>query len=277
MSGKLDGKVAVITGGVSGIGLASVELFIQEGAHVAVGDIQDELGNKLSAKHHDKLLYLHTNVAEDAAIGTLVQSAVDRFGRLDVMFNNAGAAADRSPIIDLTPEGFDQNLGLLTRSVMSGHKYAARQFKKQGSGGSIITTASGAALQGGWGSAGYTIAKHAVIGVMRQATAEFGPFGIRSNVICPGIIMTPIWANSFGIPKERIEEFEEFLAKRLAHIQPVGRVGRPKDIAEAALFLASDSSEFITGVVLPVDGGSYAVVLGTFVADVVQAAKDFLG
>jgi NAD(P)-dependent dehydrogenase (short-subunit alcohol dehydrogenase family) len=177
----------------------------------------------------------------------------------------------------MTPEGLERTLALFTGSVVSGHKYAARQFRKQDTGGSIITTASGAALQGGLTSAGYTIAKHAVVGVIRQATAEFARFGIRSNVICPGIIMTPIWADGFGIPKERSAEFEEFLAKRLAHNQPAGRVGRPKDIAEAALFLASDSSAFITGVVLPVDGGAYAVALGTFAADIVQAAKDFQG
>ena len=185
MAGKLDGKVAVITGGASGIGLASVELFVAEGARVVVGDIQDDLGAALQASFPRDVLYRRCDIMDDAAIGALVGAAVHRFGKLDVMFNNAGAGGDFSPMIDLTPTGLDKTLALLTRSVLSGHTHAARQFRSQGSGGSIITNASAAALEGGWSAAAYTIAKHAVLGIVRQATAEFGPLGIRSNAICP--------------------------------------------------------------------------------------------
>ncbi|HEY9499800.1 MAG TPA: SDR family oxidoreductase [Terrimesophilobacter sp.] len=272
---KLTDKVAIITGGTSGIGLASVELFVAEGAKVVVADIQDDLGAALEKKHDGKVLYVHTDVTDDAAVEALVAAAVDKFGKLDVIFNNAGAAGDPAAMVDLTAEGFDRTLALLARSVASGHKHAARQFQKQGTGGSIISTASAAGLQGGWSSLGYTIAKHAVVGIVRQATAELAPLGIRSNAIAPGIIMTPIMARSFGIPVEKTEEFEALLSERLATAQPIGRVGRPEDIAEAAVFLASDSSSFITGVTLPVDGGATAVTQGSFAATTAQAAAEF--
>jgi len=276
MAGRLSDKVAVITGGTSGMGLASVELFVAEGARVVVGDIQDGAGRELQARFPDKVLYQRTDVTDDAAIEALVGAAVARFGKLDVMFNNAGAPGDFSPMLELTDSGFDKTMVLLTRSVMSGHKYAARQFRKQGSGGSIISTASAAGLQGGWSAAAYTVAKHAVVGIVRQATAELGPLGIRSNAICPGIIMTPIMPSAFGVPKERAQEFLEFLARRFGHVQPIGRVGQPNDIAEAALFLASDGSAFITGIALPVDGGSTAVTLGSFGPQAMAATQEFL-
>ncbi|WP_168627653.1 MULTISPECIES: SDR family NAD(P)-dependent oxidoreductase [unclassified Cryobacterium] len=272
---KLTDKVAVITGGTSGIGLASVELFVAEGAKVVVGDIQDDLGAALEKKHDGNVVYVHTDVTDDAAVEALVATAVDKFGKLDVMFNNAGAAGDPSAMVDLSADGFDKTLALLTRSVASGHKHAARQFQKQGTGGSIISTASAAGIQGGWSSAGYTIAKHAVVGLVRQATAELAPLGIRSNAIAPGIIMTPIMARSFGIAPEKADEFEALLSERLATAQPIGRVGRPEDIAEAAVFLASDSSSFVTGVTLSVDGGATVVTQSGFAATAAQAAADF--
>jgi NAD(P)-dependent dehydrogenase (short-subunit alcohol dehydrogenase family) len=276
MTAKLAGKVAVITGGTSGIGLGSVELFVVEGARVVVGDIQDDLGAALQSRYPEEVVYVHADVTDDAQVGTLVQAAVQRFGKLDVMFNNAGAGGDFSPLIDLSPAGLDKTLALLTRSVVSGHQHAARQFRKQGSGGTIISTASAASFQGGWSAAAYTIAKHAVIGVVRQATAELSPLGIRSNAICPGVIMTPIIASALGVSKARADEFIQFLAKRVAKVHPLGRVGFPRDVAEAAVFLASDSSEFITGVALPVDGGASAVTLGSFNADVARATQEFL-
>jgi NAD(P)-dependent dehydrogenase (short-subunit alcohol dehydrogenase family) len=276
MSGRLDGKVAVITGGTSGIGLGAVELFVAEGARVVVGDIQDELGTTLQSRYPKEVIYVHSDVTEDAAVKSLVQAAIDHFGKLDVMFNNAGTGGDFAPMIELTAAGFDKTLALLTRSVLSGHQHAARQFQKQGTGGSIITTASAAAVQGGWSGAAYTIAKHAVLGIVRQATAELGPLRIRSNAICPGVIMTPIMASALGVPKARSDEFLGFLAKRFATVHPIGRVGYPRDIAEAAVYLASDASSFITGVALPVDGGATAVSMGSFGADAAAATKEFL-
>jgi len=276
MTGLLEGKVAIVTGGTSGIGLASAELFLAQGAKVAVADIQDDLGAALEAKHAESFAYIHTDVTDEASIEALVAATVERFGALDVIFNNAGAAGDPAPILELGSEGFDKTIALLTRSVLLGHKYAARQFQAQGTGGSIITTASAAGLQGGWGAAAYTVAKHALVGVVHQAAAELSPLGIRSNAIAPGIIMTPIMARPWNIPPEQHGEFLTFLADRLGPGQPIGRVGQPEDIAGAALFLASDLSGFVTGAVIPVDGGATAVTQNTFSTDVVAAADAYL-
>lgn len=277
MTALLTGKVAIVTGGTSGIGLASVRRFVEEGAKVAIADISDEPGAALAAELGDAALYVHTDVTDEAAIEALVATTVDRFGRLDVIYNNAGAQGDPSSILEVGSEGFDRTLALLTRSVLLGHKYAARQFQAQGTGGAIVSTASAAALQGGWSAAGYTIAKHAVVGIVRQAVAELAPLGIRSNAIAPGIIMTPIMARSFGVPLDRAQEFTDFLGERLGPTQPIGRVGQPDDIADVAVFLASDLSRFMTGAVLPVDGGATAVTQGTFAADVAAAGAEFLG
>lgn len=275
MTGLLDGKVAIVTGGTSGIGLATVERFVAEGAKVAIADIQDELGASIAEKLGDEAVYVHTDVTDESAIEALVATTVDRFGKLDVIHNNAGAQGDPSSILEVGSEGFDKTMALLTRSVLLGHKYAARQFQAQGTGGSIISTASAAGLQGGWSAAGYTIAKHAVVGVVRQAVAELAPLGIRSNAIAPGIIMTPIMARTFGVPVEEAEPFADFLADRLGSTQPLGRTGTADDIAKVATFLASDLADYVTGVTIPVDGGATAVTQGTFSTDVVKAAAEY--
>jgi len=274
MAGRLNGKVAVITGAASGIGLAAAELFVAEGAKVVAADIADEAGAKLEAAH-EGLVYQHADVTSESDIEAAVARAVSEFGRLDIMFNNAGAQGDPSPLIEVGSDGFDRTQALLTRSVVLGHRFAAQQFQEQGGGGSIVSTASAAAIQGGWSAAGYTIAKHAVVGVVRAAASELGAHGIRSNAIAPGIIRTPIMARSFGVPDEKAEEFSAFLDERLGATQPLGRLGTGTDIAEAALWLGSDASSFVTGIVLPVDGGATSVYAGPFATDVVAAAEEF--
>ncbi|MER7417327.1 SDR family oxidoreductase [Micromonospora peucetia] len=275
MADRLKGKVAVITGAASGIGRGAVELFVADGAKVVAADINDELGAALQKEYGDSLVYVHTDVTSEADLAAAVDRAVSEFGKLDIMFNNAGAQGDPSPLIEIGSEGFDKTIALLTRSVVLGHKYAARQFRHQGTGGSIVSTASAAGLQGGWSAAGYTIAKHAVVGVVRQAVVEFAPLGIRSNAIAPGIIRTPIMARSFGVPPDQADAFSDFLEEKLGASQPIGRLGLPSDIAEAALWLGSDASSFVTGIVLPVDGGATAAYAGGFAADVVAAANEF--
>src|SRR5699024_4719397 len=251
MSGLLDNKVAIVTGGSSGIGLASVERFIAEGAKVVIADINDDQGKAEADRLGDNALYVRTDVTDEVAIAALISATVDNFGKLDVMYNNAGAQGDPSPLTEISADGFDKTIALLTRSVVLGHKYAAKQFQAQGTGGAIVSTASAAALQGGWSAAGYTIAKHAVVGVVRQAVAELAPMRIRSNAIAPGIIMTPLMARTFGVPAEEAEGFAAFLADRLGSTQPYGRVGFADDIAKVATFLASDLADYVTGTVIP--------------------------
>ncbi|GAA1487557.1 SDR family NAD(P)-dependent oxidoreductase [Brachybacterium sacelli] len=275
MSDLLTDKVAIVTGGTSGIGLATVERFIAEGAKVVIGDIQDDRGEAVAERLGDAALYVHADVTDEPAIEALVAATVDHFGKLDVMYNNAGAQGDPSPLLEVDSEGFDKTVALLTRSVVLGHKHAGRQFTAQGTGGSILSTASAAGTQGGWSALGYTAAKHAVIGVVRQAVAEFGDARIRSNAIAPGIITTPIMARSFGVPVEQAEEFADFLAERLGGTQPIGRTGTADDVAKVATFLASDLSGYVTGTVIPVDGGATAVTQGTFSTDVVAVAAEF--
>jgi NAD(P)-dependent dehydrogenase (short-subunit alcohol dehydrogenase family) len=275
MTGRLAGKVAVVTGAASGIGKAAAELFVAEGAKVIAADIADDQGAALQNAHEGSLVYVHTDVTVEADIEATVAAAVREFGRLDIMFNNAGAQGDPSPILEVGSEGFDRTVALLTRSVLLGTKFAARQFVAQGGGGSIVNTASAAGLQANWSAAGYTIAKHAVVGVTRQAASELGAHGIRSNAIAPGVIRTPIMARSFGVPLEKADDFSAFLEEKLGRTQPIGRLGLPEDIAEAALWLGSDASSFVTGVVLPVDGGATSIYAGSFATDVVAAAAEF--
>jgi len=277
MSGRLAGKVAVITGGASGIGRATAELFVIEGAQVVVGDIQDEAGAALAAQHGDRLHYVHADVAEDAQVEVLVAAAVSRYGRLDVMFNNAGIQGDTSGFFEIRPESFDRMMRLLAGSVVSGHQHAARQFRRQGSGGVILSTTSAAGLLGGYSNLSYTAAKHAIVGLVRAAAFELAPLGIRSNAIAPGVTLSPIMASSFGVPSEQAEEFLQFVSLRCAGLQPAGRPGRPPDIAQAALFLASDESSWITGITLPVDGGGTAITHCDPTRVVGQAGMEFLG
>lgn len=276
MAGRLDGKVAVITGGANGIGRATAELFVAQGAKVVVGDITDDLGRDLESRYEGELSYRHTDVTVEAEIEALVATAVEKYGRLDIMFNNAGAGGDPAPFQDVTQDGFNKTMNLLATSVALGHKYAARQFIEQGTGGSVISTSSVAGLQGGQSTLAYTAAKHAVVGIIREATNQLAPLGIRSNGIAPGITMTPIMGAAFGVPRDKDDEFKELLAERLADKQPTGRVGLPNDLAQAVLYLASDESAWVTGVVLPVDGGQTAISLGNWLAAAGDAATDFM-
>ncbi|MFC8047238.1 SDR family NAD(P)-dependent oxidoreductase [Nocardia sp. NPDC057353] len=275
MTALLDGKVAVVTGAAGGIGLATARRFAEAGAKVVIGDIQDELGAAAASDIGASAVYRHADVTDEAEIEGLARAAVDEFGRLDVFVNNAGAQGDPAPIIDLTADGFDRTLALLTRSALLGHKVAARMFREQGSPGSIITTASAAALQGGWSTPSYTIAKHALVGLVRQAAIELGGLGIRSNAIAPGIIKTPLMARTFGVPAAESDAFVDHLENRLGASQPLGRLGTAEEIADVALFLACDLARYVTGTVIPVDGGATAVTLGTFATDVVAAAAEF--
>ncbi len=276
MTDLLKGKVAIVTGGASGIGLTTVERFVAEGAYVVIADIAEETGDAAARAFGDAAVFQHTNVMDEASIASAVAAAVARFGRLDIMFNNAGSTGDSSPVTEIGVEGFDHTLALDTRSVVLGVKHAARQFRAQGSGGSILSTVSVAGLQGGWSSISYTTAKHAVVGTIRHAAMELAADRIRVNGVAPGVIMTPLIAKAFGVPPEKADDLVSFLVDRLGGKQAMGRYGSAEDIANAALFLASDLSAYVSGTVIPVDGGISSYTLSTSDAEIFAAAQDFL-
>jgi NAD(P)-dependent dehydrogenase (short-subunit alcohol dehydrogenase family) len=252
--GRLDGKVAVITGGASGIGEATVRLFAGEGARVVIADVQDERGRRLAGELGPRAVYARTDVREETQVAAAIAGAARRFGRLDCLFNNAGAAGVSGGIATIPVEGFDDTMALLVRAVLLGMKHAAPIMQAQGSG-SIISTASIAGLRGGWGPHVYSAAKAAVIQLTRSVALELAPHGVRINCICPGGIATPIFGTSLGLPPEAVDQSVNLMKGALAALHPLGRSGLPEDIARAALWLAGDESSFVTGQALVVDGG----------------------
>ena len=254
MAGRLDGKVAVITGGVSGIGLGTVELFVAEGARVVAADIQDEKGRMLEQRFGDKLRYIRCDVTQDADIAAAVGLAASEFGGLDILFNNAGISDSMRAIAEIEAEKWSWIFDVLVRGPALGMKYAAPLMVARG-GGSIINTASIAGLQAGWGPIAYSSAKAAVIHMSRVAAAQLSPQKIRVNAICPGLIATSIFGASLGLPREVADQMAARVAEHGASVQPIPKAGVPEDIARAALYLASDDSEFVTGTHIVVDGG----------------------
>ncbi|MGH2588061.1 MAG: glucose 1-dehydrogenase [Dehalococcoidia bacterium] len=251
---RLDGKVAVITGGASGIGAATARLFVEEGARVVIADIQDDRGQELAGVLGTAATYCHTDVTREEDLRGAVARAVDRFGRLDCMINNAGIGGVSGAIQDTDFDGCRHTIDVLLTSVIMGMKHATPVIKAQG-GGSIISTASVAGLGVGYGGHVYTACKAAVIHLTRSVANELGEDGIRVNCIAPGGIATAIFGRGAGLDQEQAEALIPLLADGMAKAQPIQRAGRPEDIAEAALWLASDASSFVTGHCLVVDGG----------------------
>ena len=254
MAGRLDGKVAVITGGASGIGLGAVELFVKEGAMVVAADLQDEKGAALEKGWAGKVRYAHCDVTKEDDIAAAIGLAKSEFGRLDILFNNAGHGGTPGGVADMSAAGWDATFALLVRGPALGMKYATPLMAERG-GGSIINTASIAGLQAGFGPLAYSTAKCAVIHMSRCAAAELSPQRIRVNAICPGLIATSIFGASMGLPREVADQMAARVAEVGPKIQPIPKSGLPEDIARAALYLASDDSLFVTGTHLVVDGG----------------------
>ena len=277
MSKLLEGKVAIITGGTSGIGAASAQRFVAEGARVVIVGRRDDVGRQTEAASGGTIHYRHTDVTKEREIEALVADAVAWFGKLDVYFGNAGTVGGMAPIQDASTADFDEVFALDVKSTFWGHQYAARQFLKQGSGCSIITTSSLAGLQASWGGAPYTTAKHAVHGIVRQAAADLGVHGIRSNAIAAGVVITPMLSRTAGFPVERTDEVNAIIQSRLGPKQASGRFAVPEDIANVAVFLASDLSTYVNGVILPVDGGADAMTQNTFNADMAAIRRELLG
>ncbi len=250
MGSQLVDRVAVITGGASGIGRATVLRFLAEGASVVVGDLNAEVGQQLvaDAAEPDRLTFIRTDVAEEHDVEALIGAATERYGRLDVVFNNAGSGGAFGPLTEIDVEHWDRTFAVLTRSVFLGIKHAARAMIAQGDGGSIVNTASIAGLVGGSGPQAYSAAKAAVINLTLNAATELAPHRIRVNAICPGVIFTPLAA---GANREQLAELVEVL-------QPWPDQGVGDDIAGAVLWLAGPDSGFVTGEAIRVDGGLLA-------------------
>lgn len=252
----MEGKVAVITGGVSGMGLATVRRFVTEGARVVVGDQQGEPGDRLTRELGDAVCFQLTDVSKERDVEALVQRAIERFGRLDCMFNNAGYGGIAGELTDLeVGEAYRRTIDVLFTGVVCGIKHAARAMKRQSAGGSIINTASVAGLRAGFGPHVYSAMKSAVISISRSAAIELGQHGVRVNAICPGFIATPIFAGERNWNFETRMKFAAELAETARPTTAISRAGRGDDIAGMALYLASDDSAFVTGQHFVVDGG----------------------
>lgn len=251
---RLNGKVALITGGASGIGEATVRLFVEEGAAVVVADVQDARGQDLAAELGDRAAYVHADVSREADVKAAVDFAVSQLRRLDCIFNNAGYGGVTGRIEQIAVEGFDETIGVLLRGVFLGMKHAAPVMKRQGAG-SIISTASVAGLRTGMGPHVYSAAKAAVIHLTHSVAMELGESGVRVNCICPGGIATPIFGKGMGLPPDQADATVPLMKGVLETLQPIKRAGLPEDIARAALWLASDESSFVNGHALVVDGG----------------------
>lgn len=250
---RLTNKVALVTGAASGIGRAMVEAYVREGAQVLACDIQDDKGADLAAQHGGQVRYQRCDVTDVAAIAAAVEGAVSAFGGLDIMVNNAGAGGASAMVEDIERGPFDFTMNLLVRSVVFGTKYATPHLRARG-GGVVINTASAAAFLVGGTPFAYTMAKAAVVHFTRAAAIELAVHKIRVNALAPGVIATPIWAQ-LRHDENAGEQMAALMAQVGAGMQPLPKAGLPADIADAAVFLASAESAFITGQALVVDGG----------------------
>jgi NAD(P)-dependent dehydrogenase (short-subunit alcohol dehydrogenase family) len=258
MGEELAGKVAIVTGGASGIGRATAELFVDEGARVVVADVNDEAGEEVARSLGDAAAFRHADVANAADVQAVVDFAVEHFGGLHVMFNNAGIGSKFDRIVDNDFADFDAVIGVNLKGVMLGTQRAARHMAEHG-GGAIVNTASIAALTGGAGPIVYRVSKAAVVQFSRCVAIDLAQYGIRVNCIAPGHIATGITNYDMGPVIE--------------HMQPLQRHGDSSDVAEAVLYLVSDRAAQVTGIVLPIDGGTTAGPPVTQLRTLMRASK----
>jgi len=254
----LEGKVAVITGATSGIGARTAEVFVANGAKVVIAGRRPDRGERLAGKLGDAASFIRADVSVEADVKAMIDHAVDRFDRLDCLVNNAGRSSQYATIADVDLAQFDAVIAVHLRAVLAGMKYAARVMAVQGSG-SIINVASVNGFRAGLGGYYYSAAKAGSIHLTRCAAMELGEKGIRVNSLSPGMIATGAFGKFLGMEPDVADDHPEYaegaIASVVARWQPLQYVGSTDDIAQAALFLASDASRFVTGQNLVVDGG----------------------
>lgn len=255
---SLSGKVAIVTGGTSGIGARAAEVFVAAGAKVVIAGRRRERGERLAQALGNAASFSRTDVSIEDEVKAMIQHAVDRFGRLDCLMNNAGRGSQFATIADADLEQFDAVIAVHLRAVLAGMKYAARVMAIHGTG-SIINVASVNGTRAGLGGHYYAAAKAASIHLTRCAAVELGEKGIRVNSISPGMIATGAFGKYTDMDADEADDHPEYAEAAIASIvnrwQPLQRIGHVDDIAQAALFLASDASRFVTGHNLVVDGG----------------------
>jgi NAD(P)-dependent dehydrogenase (short-subunit alcohol dehydrogenase family) len=252
--GRLKGKIAVITGATSGIGLRTAEIFVAEGAKIVIAGRRAREGEALAGKLGASCIFRQTDVTQEDQMRALIDTAVEKFGRIDCLFNNAGGPAQTGGIEGLDVEKFDAAMATLVRSVMLGMKHAAPHMRKQGSGSIINNGSIAGRLAGFSSSVVYGAAKAAVIHLTRCVAMELGESGIRVNSISPGMIATGILGKALGLSVEAADKKTDTMREIFRTAQPIPRAGLPEDIAHAAVFLASDESSFINGHDLVIDG-----------------------
>ena len=258
MVNELTGKVAIVTGGASGIGRGIAERFVAEGSRVVIADVEVERGEALAANLGADALFRRADVSDPEQVGALVSAAVEKFGGLHVMVNNAGISSPLRRLLDDDLADFHRVMGVNVLGVMAGTRDAARHMAEHG-GGSIINITSIGGIQAGGGVMTYRASKAAVIQFTKAAAIELAYYEIRVNAIAPGNIPTPILGKSAaGMDPEQLEQFEARIRETMRADRPLKREGTPDDIAEAALYFATERSRYVTGTVLPVDGGTVA-------------------
>ena len=253
------GKVAIVTGGASGIGRGIVERFVAEGARVVIADVEDDRGEALAAALGPDACFRRTDVSDPEQVGSLVAAAVEKFGGLHVMVNNAGISTTMHPrFFDDDLADFHRVMAVNVLGVMAGTRDAARHMAAHG-GGSIINISSIGGIQAGGGVMTYRASKAAVIQFTKCAAIELAHYEVRVNTIAPGNIPTPLVAKSAAnMDPEQLERFQAKIRQTMRDDRPLKREGTPEDVAEAALYFATDRSRYVTGTVLPVDGGTVA-------------------
>ena len=257
----LEGKVAVITGAASGIGLATARLFAREGARLSLGDVDAEAGRQAAEEigaEGGQAKFVRTDVTCAADVQGLIGGAVERHGKLDIIFNNAGIALSK-PIPDTSEEEFDRIVAINFKGVFLGCKYAIPRLLENPEGGTILNMSSNGGLVGRPGDPLYSATKHAVMGLTKSLAVTYADKKIRTNALCPGAIETPMIWSGLGPDDDREAHVRRVLAN-----SPTPRIAAPEEVASAALFLVSPGNGYVNGVGLAVDGGKAA---GVFNAD----------